>query len=238
MKKTLLALLVIPALLQAQDLEEIVVTGSAIERDLPGQRLVRKGDFLLLRVAINNDAREEDQREKEIHQTLLAAIKKANRQNGIEMSSVTPSGFVVPLTEANHRIELNNGSRPDTSTAAFRVKSAIPEGVKDGEALVLNLRRFVNELKMTGRTLVDIDSDVEISIVSPSQYRDQVVQLMAKDAKNITSALGEDYRVIVNGIDKPVEWARVGSLNVSIYIPYSYIVVPTNIQSYNVWPEY
>ena len=238
MKKMLIPLLLFPALLPAQEFEEIIVTGSRIEREVPGQALVRKGDFLLLRIDISNDAREKDQREKEIHQTLLDAIKKAKRQNGIEMSSVTPSGFVVPLTEANHRIELNNGSRPDTSVAAFRVKSAIPDGVKDGEALVLNLRRFVNELKMTGRTLVDIDTDVEISIVNPNQYRNDVIQLMAKDAKNITSALGEDYRVVVSGIDKPVEWARVGSLNVSIYIPYSYVVVPESIESFNVWPEY
>ncbi|MEM7281741.1 MAG: hypothetical protein AAF438_08955 [Pseudomonadota bacterium] len=219
-------------------LEEIVVTASRASTELPGQRVTRKGDFLLLRVTISNDSREEEQREKEIHKTLLDAIKKAKGQRNIELSSVTPSDFVIPLTEANHRIELNDGARPDTSQAAFRVKSAISSDAKDGEGLVLNLRRFVNDLKMAGRTLVEIDNDVEISIVNPSQYRSQVIQLMAEDIKTVTSAIGDDYRVIVEGVDGPVEWARVGSLNVSIYVPYRYVVLPTSINSYNVWPEY
>ena len=239
MRYILLSLLFVACPVLAQTfIEEVVVTGSRMGSSPPAQRLVRKGDNLLLKVLITNDAREQEQREAEIHKTLLSAIQRASRNPGIELSSVTDSGFVTPLRESNHRVELETGQRPDTSQAHFRVKSAIDPAAPDGEALVLGLRRFVSDLKMEGRTLVEVDGDVEISIVNPSQYRPRIIELMAADVKAVTAALGGDYRVVLSGVDQPVEWARLGSLDVSIYIPYEYVVLPSSMTSFNVFPDY
>ncbi len=214
----------------AEIIEEIVVSASRVQDSPPGQRLLRRGDNLLLRVLITNDAREEDQRESEIHATLLAAIKQAARNRNVELSLVTDSGFVIPLSASNHRVQLASGVRPDTSQTNFRVKAAIPDNA-DGEALVASLKRFVAELTMTGRTLVEVDTDVEVSIVNPEQYRGAILDLFAADVRAVKAALGDDYRVVVTGLDQPVRWARQGSLNVSVFIPYEYIVVPSTISS-------
>jgi len=222
----------------AQEIEEIVVTGTLVGSGVPGKHLRRSADNLLLRVQIVNDSREEDQREDEIHRTLLAAISAASKNDRIELSSVTDSGFVLPLSKANYQIDLADGPRPDTSEAYFRAKAAVPSSLDDGEALVLELKRFVSKLKMIGRTEVFVDGDVEVSIVNPSQYRAEAIRLFAEDVRIVTSALGDDYRVIVNGIDKPIEWARAGSLSVAIYIPYEYMVVPTTINGITYIPEY
>lgn len=68
-----------PLLVSAEILEEIVVTGSYIESDVPGTQIRRKGDNLLIRVEISNDSREEKQREAEIHETLRRAVESAKR---------------------------------------------------------------------------------------------------------------------------------------------------------------
>ena len=235
---SILALTVFSAQGVAQEVEEIVVTGAAIRSELPGKHLRRSADNLLLRVQIVNDSREEGQREQEIHETLLAAIKAADKNRNIELSSVTDSGFVVPLNESNYRIELEPGGRPDTSQAYFRAKSAVPSSPDDGEALVLELRRFIADLDMVGRTQVFADGDVEVSIVNPGQYREQAIKLFAEDVKAVTSALGDDYRVVVEGINRPIEWARAGSLTVAIYIPYTYMVVPTTVSGITIIPDY
>ena len=104
----------------AQEIEEIVVTGTLVGSGVPGKHLRRPADNLLLRVQIVNDSRDEDQREDEIHKTLLAAISAAGKNDRIELSSVTDSGFVLPLTKANYQIDLDGGQRPDTSQAYFR----------------------------------------------------------------------------------------------------------------------
>lgn len=230
MRKFLFTLALFPALLSADVLEEVIVTGAHAQSAPPAQRVLRQADNLLLRILITNDAREAEQRKAEIHATLLRAIKSADSSKGISISSVTPNGFVLPLTESNYRIDLTRGSRPDTSQAYFRVRAPITDQ-KDAEDLHSSLKRFVTDLKMEGRTLVEIDSDVEVSIVNPQQYRNQVIGLMAEDVNSVTSALGDDYRVVLSGIDRPVQWARVGSTDVAIFIPYEYMVVPTSVSS-------
>ena len=222
----------------AQEMEEIMVTGSAVSGSLPGEHLRRNADNLLLAVKIVNDSREKEQREDEIYRTLSGALAESKKNGRIALSTVTDSGFVIPLTQANYRIELSAGDRPDTSQAYFRAKLPVPRDVDDGEALVLELKRFISGLKMVGRTQVFVDQDVEVSIVNPQQYRGEVLRLFAKDVREVTSALGPDYRVVVNGIDKPVEWARSGSLGVAIYIPYEYTVVPTSINGIYAPPDY
>ncbi len=222
----------------AQELEEVVVTGTFASSTVPGIHLRRTADYLLLSVQIVNDSRDADQREDEIHKTLLAALSSASKNKGIELSTITDSGFVTPLTKANYQIELSNGSRPDTSEAYFRAKTAVPSNAEEGEALVLELKRFISGLDMVGRTLAYTDGDVELSIVNPNQYRSEAIKMFAEDVRMVTSALGEDYRVIVNGIDQPVEWVRAGSLSLAIYIPYNYTVVPTSINSVSYFPDY
>ena len=91
---------------------------------------------------------------------------------------------------------------------------------------------------MVGRTQVFVDQDVEVSIVNPQQYRGEVLRLFAKEVREVTSALGPDYRVVVNGIDKPVEWARSGLPGVAIYIPCKYTVVPTSSNGIYAPPDY
>ena len=233
MLRVITFLLILPCFgVSADVIEEIVVTGSYIESDIPGTQIRRKGDNLLLQVDITNDSREEEQREEEIHATLKKAVEAAQKVNGIELSTASDSGFVIPLTGSNYQIDLQDGDRPDTSKSSFLAKSPIPADVSDGEALVLSLKRFVANLELTGRTEVSVDVNVNVSVVNPQQYRPTIVELIAKDVGSVTAALGEGYKVILEGIDQQVEWAKIGSLDVAIYIPYRYVVVPTSINSY------
>ena len=237
MRRLLVLMLAFGVQANAEVIEEIVVTGSYVEHSPPAQRVVRSADNLLLKVLITNDARDEDERKSEIHATLLGAVRLAKKTKNIELSSVSSNDFVLPLNSANYKIDLMNGSRPDTSQAFFRVKTRIVPGA-NAEQLLSDLKRFTSDLKMTGRTLVEVQGNIEVSIINPRQYRAQAIKLMAEDVKTVTGALGSDYRVVLTGIDKPVEWARVGSTDVAIFIPYEYIVVPTSVSSITSFPDY
>lgn len=69
-------------------------------------------------------------------------------------------------------------------------------------------------------------------MVNPHQYRSNIIELVAKDVNTTTSALGKDYRVIMQGLDQPVQWVRVGPVQLAMYIPYSYHIIPSNISSF------
>ncbi|MDP5208330.1 hypothetical protein [Microbulbifer sp. 2205BS26-8] len=220
-----------------QMIEEVIVTAARVDEPLPGVVLKKTGDFLLLEVEIWNDSRDEKRRKEEIYQTLKNALSTASRNRNVELS-IVESGFVMPLTLDNHRIELKRGSRPDTTMAKIRVKTAIPSDMNKATKLVDEMTGFVDEVNRVGRTEFNSLGSVDVSVVNPNQYRSEIIALFSADAKAVATSLGEDYKVIVEGIDRPVQWVRVGPLQLALYVPYSYNVIPNNINSIIMAPDY
>jgi hypothetical protein len=217
---------------QEHSLEEIVVTGQRAEARFPGTSLKRPGDFILLQVVVRNDSRDAETRKKEIYDTLRAMIAGAGRDRTIELSVIGENDLVLPLRLDSATLALSADRLPDTSKTTISVKTRIPAKVENSSALVAKLRDFVSGIKPVGRTLIDKDGDVEISIVNPGQYRDRVIELFAEDVKKVTSALGQDYKVIARGIDAPIRWVRAGMLEVALFVPYGYDVLPASVTSY------
>ncbi|MES1263155.1 MAG: hypothetical protein ABUL69_02285 [Peristeroidobacter soli] len=218
----------------AQDsLEEVVVTGTRAEGSaIPGTSLKRPGDFILLMVEVSNDSRDAKTRKEEIEATLRAMMAAAGKDKSIELSVIGDNNLVLPLKLDSATLNLVNGKKTDTSETTISVKTRIPQTVGNSSALVAKLRDFATGIKPVGRTLIDGDGDFEISIVKPSQYRDRVIELFAADVKKVTAALGADYKVVVHGIDAPIQWVRDGMLEVTIFVPYSYDVLPASVTSY------
>ncbi len=211
--------------------EEIVVTARSAEEARPGTYLRRTGDFILLNVHVVNDTREKEGRKREIYETLRGALASARKDGSIELS-VIDAGMVIPLRVDSATVTLADGARPDTSVTTISVKTRIPAKAADGQALISKLKDFVSVIKPVGRTQLEPDGDVDISIVGPEQYRAEIVARFAEDTRKVTAALGAEYRVVVQGIDRPVEWNRLGLLDLALYVPYSYVVLPSNITSY------
>src|SRR5262245_43427930 len=225
------ALVAAGAAFSQESLEEVVVTGMRAETTIPGTSLKRPGDFILLSVQVSNDSRDAKTRKSEIEATLRAMLAAAPKDKSIELSVIGDNNLVLPLKIDSATLSLLNGKRPDTTETTINVKTRIPANVGNSSALVARLRDFVTGIKPVGRTLIDGNGDFEISIVNPAQYRDRVIELFAADVKRVTAALGSDYRVVTTGIDQPIQWVREGMLEVTIYVPYHYDVVPTTLSA-------
>lgn len=236
MKRTwmlaLLAALGMTAAQAQEELQEIVVTGMRGEAPVPGTSLKRPGDFILLNVQVSNDSRDEKTRTNEIKDTLRAMLAAAGRDKSIELSVIGDNDLVLPLRLDSATLELVKGKRADTSETTISVKTRIPAQVANTSALVAKLRDFARGIRPIGRTEIDADGEFVISIVNPQQYRDRVIELFAADVKKVTAALGADYKVVVRGIDRPIEWAREGMLDLTIYVPYRYDVLPATVTSF------
>lgn len=223
-----LSILAVHGAAAAQVEESIVVTGTRnyVGGDIPGTVLRRNGDFLLLPVTVINDSREEAQRHEEIYKTLRNLLDAAKRDGNIEVSIPISEGFVRPLTKENYRIDLaENQRRRDTSRAAIRVSAQLGKSPRP-DRLIEKLRSFVRDIRVVGRTEFDAADEVEVSIVDPNQYRGEIIGLVARDIKRVTAALGENYRIRLSGIDRQVKWVRSGLSEVTLYIPYTYEVLP------------
>jgi hypothetical protein len=219
------------------DLEEVVVTGArTAEQHIPATSLKRQADFLLLKVVVSNDSREYKTRHSEIFATLKAMLAAAEKDKTIELSIIREDNVVLPLKLDDTTLDFSSG-RGESLSTTINIKTRISQGLANDVALIAKLKNFVASIQTVGRTQLEDDEQVQVSVVNIGQYRDQVIQLFANDVKKITTALGGDYRVVVHGLDHPIQWIRSGTLDVTIFVPYGYDVVPTTVTSYLAVPE-
>ena len=228
-----------PAAAQNISADEIIVTGTRMKRaqsfkdigGAPGVTFVKRGDFLLLEVQIESDARQASERRKEIASTIEAFLEAAETDSSIEMSILESGTTVRRLTRSNYLQGVTYGGRPDTSLARIRVKTAIPDEVENSAELATKLSRFVDQIKETGRITISAKGETAVSVVDPFQYRDEVVKKVVKEINAITDALGPEYVAVIEGLDRQVYWDRKGDIDLAFSLPYSYEIIPNTLHS-------
>lgn len=220
-----------PALAQDYAAAEIIVTGSRRETDgfdesRPVVGLRRPADFAIIDAWIAGDTRDKEARRNEIYAMLRNAIELAPKF-GVELA--TGDDVVEPLTLENYRnLTLSADNRPDTDHGRFLIKVRLGSGV-DGAAARDRIKRFIKAVPAVGRAEIpNPGDDLTLSIVGPDQFRAQILDIIASDAKAVAARLGPDYGVELKGLDRPVDWARSGLTDVFLYVPYNMVVRPKN----------
>lgn len=202
-------------------LDEIVVTGTRVDGEdysrMPAVTIVKSADFLVQRITLVNDTRAQDGRERELRETVRDLIAGASRQPGIALGF--GGEFLIPLTRAEQDLPLGGGKRADTTSLALYVKLAL--GPKDDvAAAVARLQAFIRKAKLVGRTEIDAEDDVALSIVNPERYRYEIIGRIADDAKRLQGAVGADCAIEIGGLSNRVAWQRSDLSELTLYIPY------------------
>jgi hypothetical protein len=203
-------------------LEEIVVTGSRVSGDdyskIHAIVLQQRADFLVQRVRLTNDTRAEDARTKELHQTIRDMVGDAAKQSGIALSygdefliPITPSSYEVPLAEG--------GKRADTSSTSIYVKMALGDR-DDVSTAIARLRTFIKKGRVSGRTEIEPEGDVGLSLVTPEKYRYSIIAKITEDTKKLHSTVGTQCKIRLSGLSNRVLWQRSDVSELTLYIPY------------------
>ncbi|HET9216922.1 MAG TPA: hypothetical protein VFR18_08085 [Terriglobia bacterium] len=202
--------------------DEVVVTGARISGDdysgIPAVVLQRRGDFLVQRIRLTNDTRAEDSRIKELQQTIRDMVSDAARKPGIALSY--GDEFLIPISATATEIVLSPaGKRPDTSSASIYVKMAL--GAKDNvPAAIASLTAFIKKARISGRTEIELEGEVGLSLVTPEKYRYEIISRITEDAKKLKEAVGSKCRIQMSGLANRVSWQRSDVSELTLYIPY------------------
>jgi hypothetical protein len=203
-------------------IDEVVVTGARISGDeysgIPAVVLQRRADFLVQRIRLVNDTRAEDGRIKELHQTIRDMVSDAAKKPGIALSY--GDEFLIPISATATEVVLNDGGkRADTSSASIYVKMAL--GEKDNvPAAIASLRAFIRKARISGRTEIEPEGDVGLSLVAPEKYRYDIISRITEDARKLRAAVGAKCRVQLSGLANRVSWQRSDVSELTLYIPY------------------
>lgn len=205
---------------------EIVVTGTRQSADYfdDDQTVIglrKQADSAVQSVTIMSDSRDETTRKAEIHAMLSSAIQRAGN-GGVQL--VTGDFELAPLTAANYKdLIFSKSNRPDTSQISFYVKSKLAGSTGSAQDRIDN---FIKSVPPSGRALMEKQGRLTLTIINPDQYRDEIVQLIAAEAKKNASYFGPDYGVEVGGLNEQLYWSQVSGTEVFLYIPYRFSIRP------------
>lgn len=222
------ACLAAPMAVHAQDatdeLDVISVTGSRIAYDdlleTPAVSVTKPGDFLLLNFTLVNDSRDEAAREKELHDTILQMVNAA----GGRYTLFCTDEARIALNRDNHRIELDDGTRPDTSQVNLQVRVAIGGDPTRAEALITEMRKFLRTARMSGRTEVIIKGETSLQMNKPERYRYEIIEAIAADSRKLMDSMGLECTLELEGLNSRIQWERASAAELLLYIPYSMII--------------
>lgn len=202
--------------------DEVVVTGSRISGDdysaIPAVVLQRRADFLVQRIRLTNDTRAEDARIRELRQTIRDMVGDAARKPGIALSY--GDEFLIPISATATEVVLSAGNkRPDTSSASIYVKMALAEK-DDVPAAIASLTAFIRKARISGRTEIEPEGEVGLSLVTPEKYRYEIISKVTEDARKLREAVGSKCRIQLSGLANRVSWQRSDVSELTLYIPY------------------
>jgi hypothetical protein len=206
-------------------LDRIEVTGSRISyRDLldtPAVSLLKSGDYLLQEVRLVNDTREATAREREIHETIAAMLAAGAPRYTV----LQGDAYRVELNRGNYRIDVSDADkRPDTSQATLYVRVDLAGDAAAADAAARALQAFVRGVRGVGRTEVEAVGETALGMRRPERFRYEIIEAIARDTEAVTRALGVGCRVELDGLNSRIEWQRVSSGELLLYIPYQMTV--------------
>ncbi len=216
----------IPAAMAQEELGEIIVTAQRAsgnyfsdEQTVIGLR--RPADSALQSVMITSDSRDEAVRKREIHAMMESALKRSAAAN---VAVVTGDFELQEITLGNYKdLPFNRGNRADTSTISFYIKSKLAGSTGSAQG---RIDSFIKDVPPSGRSLLEKQGDLTLTIVNPDQYRDQIIKLIAAESIKYAGFFGLDYGVDIGGLNEQLSWAQASGTEVFLYIPYRFNIRP------------
>ena len=218
----ILSSIAVDAAAQSEGMDEIVVTGSRRTGEavvpLPAVTIRKRADFLVQAVSISNDTRDAKSRKTETYQTLRGLVQAASRVPGLSLAF--QKGILIPITEKDYQIPLtDDGDRDDASHATIYVKLALTPQTDVAQA-INTLESFIGDAKMVGRTSLDSEGEVALSVINPERYRGEVITAIAQSVKELRAALGDRCRINVGDFSRRLQWQRSEVSELTLYLPY------------------
>jgi hypothetical protein len=218
------AIIAIGALLaasvQAQE-EEIVVTGLRANNydEMPAVTIRKAADFLVQEVQLVNDSRAPDLRRSEIIATITGMLKRAASDQRMALSY--GDGFLEPVNLSDDSLQiLEDKKHVDTSSVNLFVKITLQsnDNTKDR---IADLRKFIHQTQPVGRTEIEVQGDVGLSVVNPERYRHEIMEQIAAENARISGAMQSKCHLKLGGLERRVHWERTDIAQLTLFIPYT-----------------
>lgn len=211
-----------PAFAQEESLDDVVITGSRVSyadlQETPAIGIMKPADSIVQGFQMECDTREENQRRNEIHRTLKTLLDEAKGRYSLETSAG------IKLDANNYQVDLELGAKADTSRLALRLRASLLDRADKANDLVKSMRAFLDSAEKTGRTELALDPVTALNISRPERFRYELLNAIATDVAKVRSSFGPDCKVSLDGLNARIQWERVSTGELFLFIPYSMLL--------------
>ena len=178
--------------------------------------VLKPATAVVMEVTIVNSADKPEVRNREIYGTIKDIQKAVQAAKGLrfERREIQLRG------EARQKSLFSRSSVTSYANVAV-VASLGPEA--DLFALVDTMRSVVSGVTPAGSTKV-MDGTVGLYLENPDQYRPELLKKIFDDVAVVKSGLGQDFEVLLSGLDGRVNTRAASEKEVELWIDYSFLI--------------
>ena len=177
--------------------------------------LIRRADAVIIEFALSNSADKQDQRNKELTDSVDALAAKIKETPGLRFENRE-----VQLMSGNRSRSLIGKGGVVTSFANFAVFAELGDEVRLYER-VKQVRALVSAAKLVGGTKV-IDGPVALYLKRPNDLRKELLAKIFDDLETVKMGLGENMEVLVTGLNGPIRLRSCSEREVELWIDYGF----------------
>jgi hypothetical protein len=203
--------------------QEIVVTGTRLAQyeslQIPHVFMTRRADFAIFSLVVRSDTRDESERLGELREALRGLQSRA-RDGAVTLALVDDDvGIVRAFTMAGAEELIRADHRPDSSMIVIRLRTPVREN-DSLDDITARIESFVEAAPKPGRVEMET-GEMELTLVSPQQYRDPLLTQITADGRAVAEMLGQGYGIQLSGLERQIAWQRSGELELTLFIPYA-----------------
>ncbi len=180
--------------------------------------LIRRADAVIIEFALSNSADKQDQRNKELTDSVDALAAQIKATPGLRFENRE-----VQLMSGNRSRSIIGKGGAVTSFANFAIFADLSADEARLYERVKQVRALVSAAKLIGGTKV-IDGPVALYLKRPNDLRKELLGKIFDDLEVVKKGLGENMEVLVTGLNTPVRLRSCSEREVELWIDYSFTI--------------
>ena len=192
----------------------ILVLSSEADRQV-SVGLSQRADYVVQTVTLISEKRDSVQRYKEIAEAKRYVLGELSQST--MLSVYEGPAYLSPAGKGFLSSRVTGGG---PSRATVHVLLAITGGNQSIFEGARELHEAIKGLKPAGDIRLE-QSSVRLAVESPEQYRGRLAEMIYEDAARMRERMGGKGRIVLTGLQSPVQVRQIDDTRVEMYLDYS-----------------
>jgi hypothetical protein len=180
--------------------------------------LIRQADYIVLPISISSDQKDPVKRIEDIRAAKILIQEKAKENKKIIIKDGPMNISTRPIKETSFFSSSSRYELP--SSANINVMLPLEKENPNVFTMAVELTGFISSLKFKDKTTCEPEQ-IQLAVSDPEQYKSKLLEIIAKDVRKTSEAMGVKGHITVQGLESPVMVRELDEKQVELFQTYS-----------------